>query len=97
MSEAAWGRQAAPEDQSCDSSSSSSRSPAGRAPERRGPDVAVRAEWSPGPRTPAWDDRWRLILGEIDLDEEDGAIAASRDVDAQIVDADSPGECGRSA
>ena len=70
--------EAAPDPRSRASSQSSSRRPAGRAPGRRGPDVAVRAQWSPGPRTPAWDELWRLILGEIHLDEEGYVLVSGR-------------------
>jgi len=27
--------------------------------------MAVRADWSPGPRTPAWDRLWRIILSDL--------------------------------
>jgi hypothetical protein len=28
--------------------------------------IEINAEWSDGPRTPAWDRLWRIILSELD-------------------------------
>ncbi len=28
----------------------------------------IHAEWSTGPRTPAWDRLWRIILSDLDLE-----------------------------
>ena len=36
--------------------------------ERQTPDLDVRADWSVGPRTPAWDRLWREMLRGLDVE-----------------------------
>ena len=36
-----------------------------------GRQMALRADWRTGPRTPAWDALWKQILADIALSEED--------------------------
>jgi hypothetical protein len=60
-----------------------------------------------GPRTPAWDALWRLILDEIQLDEDTAVASAAPGEcahgDEELADSDagtaasSPGEPGRPA
>jgi hypothetical protein len=37
------------------------------------PSLVIRAEWSTGPRTSAWDRLWRIILSELDPAQAVGA------------------------
>lgn len=38
------------------------------------PSLAVRADWSTGPRTPAWDRLWRAILSDLGPEPAAAAI-----------------------